>query len=69
MKSSSPGGPFIDALGKPLLGEDLTDTDEYDPTLFTEDDANLTTYIAFGRNRMDETSYFYITDFIKFQSF
>jgi len=59
MKSSSPGGPFVDALGKPLLEEDLTGTDEYDPTLFTEDDANLTTYIAFGRNRMDETRYFY----------
>ncbi len=46
--SDSPGGPFIDALGYPLLREDLTPTRQYDPSIFVDDDAGRTPYIVFG---------------------
>ncbi|MEL7160818.1 MAG: family 43 glycosylhydrolase, partial [Bacteroidota bacterium] len=41
----SPVGPWRDALGKPLLTEDLTPTDEYDMAIFAEDGKH---YILFG---------------------
>ncbi len=59
MTSSSPGGPFVDALGKPMLDEDLTGTDEYDPCLFVDDDSEKSVYMFFGRNRMHDTTRFY----------
>jgi arabinoxylan arabinofuranohydrolase len=40
------GGPYIDVLNKPLLSETLTPTEEYDPTIFIDDDN--TPYILFG---------------------
>lgn len=42
----APGGPFKDALGKPLLPRDLTPTQSYDPSVFIDDDG--TPYIIFG---------------------
>lgn len=48
MKSKSPEGPFVDALGKPLLEESLTTGKEYDPTVLVDNDKAKTAYIAFG---------------------
>ena len=42
MSASSPGGPFSDALGAPLVAPG------FDPTVFTDDDSNQTPYIIFG---------------------
>lgn len=44
--SDEPGGPFKDALGKPLLDGTLTPTREYDPAVFRDDDG--TYYLVFG---------------------
>jgi hypothetical protein len=44
--SDSPGGPFIDALGKPLLDGTLTTTTEYDPAVFIDSDGSA--HILFG---------------------
>jgi hypothetical protein len=44
--SSAPGGPFIDALGKPLLDGTLTTTAEYDPAVFIDSDGSA--HILFG---------------------
>ena len=44
--ADSPGGPFSDPLGKPLLDSSLTPTREYDPTVFRDDDGEY--YLAFG---------------------
>jgi hypothetical protein len=44
--SDTPGGPFTDALGKPLLDGTLTTTAEYDPALFIDDDDSA--HILFG---------------------
>lgn len=44
--SENPGGPFRDALGKPLLPQDLTPSCQYDPTVFTDDDG--ISYIIWG---------------------
>ena len=45
MVGNTPVGPWSDPLGKPLLGEELTPTDEYDMAIFEEDDDY---YIIFG---------------------
>lgn len=45
MVADSPVGPWSDPLGKPLLTENLTPTDEYDMALFEEDGEH---YIIFG---------------------
>lgn len=42
----SPAGPWLDPLGKPLLDSTLTPTDEYDMTVFEDDDGEY--YILFG---------------------
>ncbi|MEN8825422.1 MAG: family 43 glycosylhydrolase [Wenyingzhuangia sp.] len=42
---NTPTGPWKDLLGKPLLSEELTPTDEYDMVLFEEDGEH---YIIFG---------------------
>jgi len=44
--SGSPSGPWADPLGKPLLGSDLTPTDEYDIGIL--EDTNGDFYIVFG---------------------
>ncbi len=44
--SDNPGGPFKDALGKPLLDGTLTTTREYDPCVFEDDDGEF--YLVFG---------------------
>lgn len=46
--ADAPGGPFRDALGTPLLPENLTSTRSYDPSVFIDDDENHTAYIVFG---------------------
>ena len=48
VSKNGPGGPYIDALGKPLLPQGLVDTACYDPTVFIDDDKNKTPYIMFG---------------------
>ncbi len=42
----TPIGPWKDPLGKPLLDSTLTPTDEYDMTVFQDDDGEF--YILFG---------------------
>lgn len=44
--ADSPTGPWIDPLGKPLLTEDMTPTDEYDMGLIQGEDGEY--YIVFG---------------------
>ena len=44
--ADAPGGPFKDALGKPLLDGSLTPTREYDPAVFKDDDGEY--YLVFG---------------------
>ena len=45
-ESDKPGGPFSDALGKPLLDGTVTTTREYDPSVFRDDDGEY--YLVFG---------------------
>lgn len=54
MVANSPVGPFIDALGKPLLDTGLTTSKEYDPTILMDDDLFNSSYIAFGHYRNDD---------------
>ena len=44
--ADQPGGPFRDALGRPLLDGTVTTTREYDPTVFRDDDGAY--YLVFG---------------------
>ena len=44
--ADNPGGPFKDALGKPMLDGTLTKTREYDPAVFEDDDGEY--YLVFG---------------------
>lgn len=55
MISDSPTGPFKDALGKPLLDTGLTSSQEYDPTILTDDDKAKTPYIVFGHHRDNDS--------------
>lgn len=48
MVGEAPAGPFVDALGTPLLPRGLTPTRSYDPAVFIDDDAARTPYIIFG---------------------
>ena len=59
MVGKTPIGPFKDALGKPLLPEDLTPIKEYDPTVLVDDDTDKTAYIAFGHFRTTDPDYYY----------
>lgn len=45
VEGATPVGPWTDKLGKPLLTEDLTPTDEYDMAIFTENGEH---WIVFG---------------------
>jgi hypothetical protein len=60
MVGKTPIGPFKDALGKPMLPEDLTPTKEYDPTILIDDDTNETGYIAFGHHRSTDPGYYFM---------
>lgn len=44
--SSSPGGPFLDALGKPLIGEFHNGAQPIDPMVYRDDDGTL--YFYYG---------------------
>lgn len=55
MLSESPTGPFKDALGKPLLDTGLTSSQEYDPTILTDNDEARTPYIVFGHHRDNDS--------------
>ncbi len=44
--SDSPGGPFVDALGKPLIGEFHNGAQPIDPAVFRDDDGSI--YFYFG---------------------
>ena len=44
--SSSPGGPFVDALGKPLVGDYHNGAQPIDPMVFQDD--NGATYLYYG---------------------
>jgi len=44
--SDAPAGPWKDPLGKPLIPQGLTATDERDPTVFIDDDGRA--YLIFG---------------------
>lgn len=46
VSTNGPAGPYVDALRKPLLDVGLTPTEEYDPTVFIDDDK--TPYLIFG---------------------
>ena len=48
VSENGPGGPYKDALGKPLLPEGFVDTPSYDPAIFIDDDEDRTPYIVFG---------------------
>lgn len=45
-RSHSPTGPFVDALGGPLLDGSVTGGRDYDPTVFVDDDGEA--YIVVG---------------------
>lgn len=60
MVGTTPTGPFKDALGKPLLPEDLTSGKEYDPMVLIDDDQ--TAYLVFGHFRAAESNLrFYVS--------
>ena len=48
VSTNGPGGPYRDALGKPLLPKGLTPTAQYDPTVYIDDDPAHTPYIVWG---------------------
>jgi hypothetical protein len=48
VSTNGPGGPYHDALGKPLLPKHLTPTAQYDPTVFIDDVPAHTAYIVWG---------------------
>lgn len=60
MIGKKPIGPFKDALGKPMLPENLTPTKEYDPTILIDDDSNKTAYVAFGHHRSADPDYYFM---------
>jgi len=47
MVADDPAGPYHDALGKPILAQDLTPSKEYDPTVLVDDGIP---YLAFGHH-------------------
>ena len=42
MKADTPGGKYVDALGKPLV------VPMHDPTIITDDDPTKTPYLVYG---------------------
>ena len=57
VSENGPGGPYTDALGKPLLPPRIAKTPSYDPTVFIDDDANKTPYIMWGFTLGDDHYY------------
>lgn len=57
MVGDSPTGPFKDALGKPLLAEDLMEIREYDPSVLVDDDGSA--YIIVGHHKDNAADYYY----------
>jgi arabinoxylan arabinofuranohydrolase len=63
MVGNSPVGPFKDALGKPMLEENLTTSKEYDPSVLIDDDKAKKPYIIFGHHRDDDSTLgYYISE-------
>lgn len=58
--SDNPGGPFKDALGRPMLDGSNSPTKEYDPAIFIDDDENATPYIIFGTPKWAGGDSYYI---------
>ena len=56
--SDSPKGPWRDALGEPLLPENLTDTHEYDKCVFIDDDGQA--YMTFGNHKAQKINYYIV---------
>ena len=54
--SDSPKGPWKDALGKPMLPEELTDAHEYDNCVFFDDDGQA--YMTFGNHKKRKLNYY-----------
>ena len=52
--ADKPEGPYVDALGKPLLPQGLVDTPSYDPCVFIDDDEAKTPYIIWGFTCFDK---------------
>ena len=48
VSTSGPDGPYVDALGAPMLPQNLTPSAEYDPSIFIDDDPARTPYIIWG---------------------
>ncbi|KJF45311.1 hypothetical protein LH29_08000 [Draconibacterium sediminis] len=56
--ADSPRGPWKDALGKPLLPEELTDAHEYDNCVFIDDDGQA--YMSFGNHKNKKINYYIV---------
>jgi len=58
MVSDAPAGPYKDALGKPMIEENLSSGKEYDPTVFIDTDGKA--YLIYGhfRDKDPALSYF-----------
>lgn len=50
--ADKPNGPYIDVLGKPLVPASYSTNQEYDPTIFTDDDN--TPYLVFGMDGLKD---------------
>ena len=48
VSTNGPGGPYKDALGKPILPQGIAPTPSYDPTVYIDDDPGKTPYIVWG---------------------
>lgn len=57
MVADTPTGPFKDALGKPLVAEDLMEIKEYDPSVLIDDDGSA--YIIFGHHVDSKPAFYY----------
>lgn len=57
MVADSPTGPFKDALGRPLMAEDMMPTKEYDPSVLVDDDGSA--YIIVGHHRDNDKTLYY----------
>ena len=58
MVGETPTGKFKDALGEPLLPQDMTIVKEYDPSVIIDDDGEA--YIIFGHHRSDHPDFYYM---------
>ncbi|RYO97215.1 hypothetical protein DL764_007356 [Monosporascus ibericus] len=49
--SKHPGGPFVDVVDGPIIGEQVNGGNPMDQQVFIDDDANSTTYLIWGGSR------------------